>query len=209
MNFRSMLSTIAVLSVAASACDGEDIVVNPDKINETSTFGTSSKITSYLEGKTLTMQGQQIPSHPNGYDEDINFGQATQCYHSVSMSPMAGRFHIVSQLGTLMNAPDPGTRGECDHDTMAAELTFDSTAALVENVRDDGACFDFTITFPGFAQEGRGSLSEDGKTLVFELFFKDQAIGHRCADGDVGSGSITLKQMPFSGDARQTYSISE
>jgi hypothetical protein len=100
-------------------------------------------------------------------------------------------------------------RGECDRETMAAELTFDSTASLIENVKGNGTCFDFTITYPGFAQEGRGSLSSDGKTLVLELFFKDQAIGHRCADGNPGDATVTLNQMQFTGDARQTYSVSE
>ncbi len=42
---------------------------------------------------------------------------------------------------------------------MSAELTFDSTAALVENIEGNGECFDFTITYPGFGQEGRGSIS--------------------------------------------------
>jgi hypothetical protein len=194
--------------LGVSACGGEDIVINGGRSN-TGKNGNASRISSYLEGKTLTMEGTSIPSHPNGYDEHVNFGQATQCYHKVTMTPLAGRYHVVSELGTLMNAPNPGTRGECERTMMSAELSFDSTAVLVENVRDNGGCFDFTVTYPGFGQEGRGSLSEDGGTLVLELFFKDQATGHRCGDGEVGDPTVTLSQMPFTGDARQTYSVTE
>jgi hypothetical protein len=92
---------------------------------------------------------------------------------------------------------------------MSAELVFDSTAVLLENVKDDGACFDFTVTYPGFGQEGRGSLRDDGMTLVLEIFFKDQAIGHRCADGNVGDPTVVIREAPFAGDAKQTYQVGE
>lgn len=196
------------LSLGLLACGGEDIVVNGGG-QGTERFGSASKLSAYLDGKTLTMQGASIPSHPNGYDEHVNFGQATQCYHRVTMTPLAGRYHVASELGTLMDAPNPGTRGRCEREAMSAELSFDSTAALIENVRGNGACFDFTITYPGFGQEGRGSISADGATLVLELFFKDQAIGHRCGDGDVGAPTVTLSQAAFTGDARQTYAVTE
>lgn len=201
---------LAAVAVAAtlSGCTGEDIYVEGADTS-TGRFGSGAKISAYLEGKTLTMTGAAIPSHPNGLDEDVNFGQATQCYHSVSMSMLSGRFRVISELGTLSDAPSSGDHGTCDHDTMAAELMFDSTAVLLENARDNGGCFDFTITFPGFGQEGRGALSEDGATLVLELFFKDNAIGHRCADGNVGDPTIVIAQNPFTGDARQTYTVGE
>jgi hypothetical protein len=78
---------------------------------------------------------------------------------------------------------------------------------LIENVRDNGECFDFTITFPGFGQEGRGKIEEDGSEMTLELFFKDRATGHRCDDGDVGDRTVTASGVAFAGDARQIYAI--
>lgn len=168
-------------------------------------YDTPEKINAYLEGKTLTMEGDAIPSHPNGYDENVNFGNATQCYTKVTMSPSSTSWHVVSSLGTLSGAPNTGDTGTCDHTMASGEITFDSTAILIENVTVE--CFDFTATYVGFAQEGRGRLSADGKTLDLELYFKGQAAGHRCGDGGVGDASVTLNGMPFSGDAVQVYSI--
>jgi hypothetical protein len=92
---------------------------------------------------------------------------------------------------------------------MSQELTFDSTAVLFENFKNNGACFDMTATYSAFQQEGRGSISADVKTLTLELFFKDQATGHRCADGDVGAPTIKLPGAMFTGNAKQVYTIVE
>ena len=207
-----IIATAALTAVVSltGACGGEDLYgyrTGTSTPAETGQFGTPSKIDAYLEGKSLIMEGNSIPSHPNGYDEHTNFGQATQCYKKVTMNPQAGRYTVTSELGTLGGAPNVGDRGTCDRATFSAELEFASTAALVANVRGDGECFDFTITYPGFGQEGRGSLTNAGKTLTLELYFKDQATGHRCADGDVGDATVTLSQNPFGGDARQVYSV--
>lgn len=197
-----------VLALFAVGCSGEDVYANVGDLSQ-GQFGSGAKIGTYLEGKTMVMQGDAIPTHPNGLDEDVNYGQATQCYQRVTMSMLSSRFHVVSVLGTITNAPSTGQKGECDHGSMGAELVFDSTAVLIDNVRDQGACFDLTITFPGFGQEGRGSISEDGSTLVLELFFKDRATGHRCADGNVGDPTVTLSQAAFAGNALQTYTVGE
>jgi hypothetical protein len=98
-----------------------------------------------------------------------------------------------------------GDTGTCDHATPAGELTFDSTAILIENVTAD--CFDFTATYVGFAQEGRGKLTDNGATLSLEIFFKDQATGHRCGDGAVGEATVQLNGAPFVGDAVQVYTV--
>jgi len=198
------LTFVLSATLLFAACGGEDLTV-PAPVGSTGKFSTSNKIQAHLDGKTLSMV--TIPSHPNGFDEDVNFGQATQCYKTVTMKPQGGRIQVISELGTLMNAAMTGTRGECDHTSLSAQLTFDSTAVLIENVKNNGACFDFTVTFPGFGQEGRGSLNADGTTLILELFFKDQATGHRCADGNVGDPTVTLSQAMFTGDAKQTYSV--
>lgn len=201
-------TTLALsLSLACTACGGEPITVLPEGQGGPQRFSSASKILAHLESKTLTMDGASIPSHPNGFDENVNFGQATQCYHKVTMRPLGGKISVTSQLGTLTGAPSPGDQGVCDRSAMSSELGFDSTAVLIENVKDNGACFDFTVTYPGFGQEGRGSLSEDGTALVLELFFKDQAIGHRCADGNPGDPTVVLNQTPFTGNARQAYRV--
>ncbi|MCC6551708.1 MAG: hypothetical protein IT372_01640 [Polyangiaceae bacterium] len=167
------------------------------------TFDTPAAISAYLEGKTLTMEGDSIPSHPNGYDENTNFGNATQCYSSVTMTPTSSSWHVMSVLGTLENAPAAGDTGTCNHDVPGAELMFDSTAILIENVTPD--CFDFTATYVGFGQEGRARITET--SLSLEIFFKGQATGHRCADGAIGAQTVTLSGAPFTGDAVQQYTI--
>jgi hypothetical protein len=79
--------------------------------------------------------------------------------------------------------------------------------AKVENVATDGSCFDFTVTYTGFGQEGRGCISPDGKKAILELFFNGQATGHRCADGAVGSSGVTVNGNAFTGDAVQIYEV--
>jgi hypothetical protein len=143
-----------------------------------------------------------IPSHPNGLDEDVDFAQATQCYQKVTMTPLGGRISVESQLGTL-------TQDGCDHERLGGEARFTSTAVLIENVVGEAECFDFTVTYAGFGQEGRGKINADQTELMLEIFFKDNAIGHRCADGGVGDPTVTLNQNMFTGDARQRYAIEE
>ncbi len=199
-----------LMSLMILGCGGEDIfvIVDGDQAAQgQGRFGSPSAIAAFLDDKTLIMESSGIPSHPNGFDENINFGQATQCYHKVTISPLAGRWTVASDLGALTGASDVGQVGSCDRTQVSTRLEFVSTAVLIENVRDDGACFDITATYPGFGQEGRASISPDGTTLRMEFFFKDQATGHRCADGDLGSPTITLDNAAFTGDAVQTYTI--
>jgi hypothetical protein len=168
-------------------------------------FSTAALIEAYIDGKPLIMAGEDIPSHPNGYSEDMNFGQATQCYASVTMNFGAGIFHVVSELGTLENAPQQGDTGECNHDLVLAPVTFDSVSHIIENVTDNGACFDFTVNYGAFGQEGRGRITEG--TVELELYFKDQATGIRCADGLPGAGATALNGAPFAGNALQVFRI--
>jgi poly(hydroxyalkanoate) depolymerase family esterase len=172
---------------------------------ETPTVGlsTPARVSEFLDGKKLVMEGSMIPTHPNGYDQNMDFGAATQCYHKVTMTPLGGKIRVSSELGT--RSDDSG----CDRMRVSGEASFDSTAVLIENVEGDASCFDFTITYPGFGQEGRGEIDAERTTLTLELFFKDQAIGHRCADGGVGDPTVTLNQTMFTGDAQQRYQIGE
>ncbi|MBK9519188.1 MAG: hypothetical protein IPO09_17920 [Anaeromyxobacter sp.] len=190
----------AVLLLAACGGSSDEVAPNVD---------TPAAIATYLDGKTMTMTGADIPSHPNGFNENQNFGASTQCYVSVGMSVAAGTWSVVSQLGTLSGAPTAGSIGTCDNAAaLGNPLTFSSAAVLIENVAANGTCFDFTITYTGFSQEGRGAFSADRKTLQLELFFGGQATGHRCAGGAVGqAGTVTLNGLAFTGNAVQTYRI--
>lgn len=171
-------------------------------------LSTAAKINAYLEGKTMTMQGADIPSHPNGFSEDLNFGASSQCYAKVVISQLAGQFNVTSDLGTIVANADGGPVGECDH-VKANTASFTSTAVLIENVQGNADCFDITATYNGFKQEGRGKISADGKTVTLELFFA--ATGHRCADGAVGASTVKISVqgnlVNFTGNAQQVYRI--
>jgi hypothetical protein len=193
MKLLKLTTTLALLS----GCGGEPIYDDDTPMQGLSTPG---RITEFLDGKMLVMEGSMIPTHPNGYDQNVDFGAATQCYMKVTMTPLGGKIRVQSQLGTL------GQSG-CDRMRLSGEASFDSTAVLIENVKGDAECFDFTITYPGFGQEGRGEIDAERSVLTLELFFKDQAVGHRCADGDVGAPTVTLNQTMFTGDAKQRYRI--
>ena len=171
---------------------------------------TVSDVFGLLDGKTLVMEGAQIPSHPNGYDEHVNFGQATQCIYRVSMKVQDRNFTVDTEMAMLEGAPQPDDVGQCDRMTPNGEtFSFNTTTALIENVQPDGACFDITLTYPGFGQEGRGSFSADRETVTLELFFRDQATGHRCEAGSVGSSTILLNRETFTGVATQLYRLED
>jgi hypothetical protein len=172
-------------------------------------FDTADKIRTHLEGKKLLMTGANIPGQPNGYNEDTNYGSATQCYQKVEMSVSGGNFAVTSTLGTLRDAPTVGTTGTCDHAVAAGTpLTFTSTAVLIENVKANGSCFDISVTYPSFKQVGRAKLAGDGKTLTLEIFFESQSVGANCAAGVVGSRTVRLNNTDFAGNARQVYAVS-
>ncbi|PZR15347.1 MAG: hypothetical protein DI536_07785 [Archangium gephyra] len=175
----------------------------------TNDFSTSARILAHLEGKTMVMQGDDIPTSPNGFNENIDFGASTQCYQKVSISTLASQFTVTSDLGTLNKMPDAGAVGMCDRTTKANTVMFTSMSVLIENVANNGECFDITSTYNGFKQEGRGSISADGKTVTLELYFA--ATGHRCADGAVGATGVQLATqagpVAFTGNAKQVYRL--
>lgn len=172
-------------------------------------YSTPSRISAHLEGKTMVMEGADIPTSPNGFNENIDFGASTQCYQKVAIATLAGQFTVTSDLGTLNRNGDGGIVGTCDRTTRSNVASFTSTAVLIENVSNNGECFDITSTYTGFKQEGRGSISADGKTVTLELFFA--ASGHRCVDGAVGSTGVQLATangpVPFTGNAKQIYRL--
>jgi hypothetical protein len=192
---------VGLLSLAGCGDDDDNGGGGPD-------LTTPAGINAYLNGKTLLMTGANIPSHPNGLNEDVNFGAATQCYVSTQIQT-GTNWVVTSQLATLEGAPNTFDVGTCNHAVpFGTPLTFTSTNVLIENVEGNGDCFDVTATYPGFAQEGRAAFNAGATELRMELFFAG-ATGHRCADGDVGGGNaITLSTgAAFTGDAVQTYVI--
>jgi hypothetical protein len=172
-------------------------------------FDSADNIRNYLEGKKLLMEGTNIPTHPNGLDEDVNFEGVTQCYTKVEMSVASGNFQVTSTLGTLRDAPTKYSKGTCDHAVAnGTPQVFTSNAVLIENVKADATCFDITLSYTGFKQVGRGSASADGKTLTLELYFEGAASGATCAAGAVGSSTVVFATGAFTGNAQQVYTIS-
>jgi hypothetical protein len=208
--FRGTVTITAFLAaalLAATGCGsdpGTDTGTGPE-----AKLDSAAKIEGFLEDKPLVMAGDDIPTHPNGYLRDVNLAQATQCYSEVNMALKGSNFDVKSKLGTLMNAPNTGDVGKCDESTVSRELEFNSTTYLVENIEGDAECFDITITYTGFGQEGRGAISEDRKELHLELYFKDKAANMRCADGKPGAKGVQLDGKPFDGDAVQVYQIAD
>jgi hypothetical protein len=205
---KQILSAVVLCALGLAGCGDDPVVVDPP--DTTPKLDSQANILAFLEGKTLLMSGANIPSHPNGYNEDIDYGAATQCYKSVTMSVAGGNFKVDSIPGTIEGSPGVGQPGgTCNHEVAKNPLSFTSTTLVMENVTADGSCFDVTFNFPGgLVQEGRGGFSSDQKQLKLELFFKGQATGSKCANGAVGAdGTVTLNKAPFSGKAVQTYVI--
>jgi hypothetical protein len=204
-----VVSALCVLTFACGAPMQGAVDAGP---KPESKYDSPTKISSFLEGKTLTMEGASIPTHPNGYLQDLDLGASTQCYQKVVMKVAGGNFAVTSDLGTMRGAdggaaPGVGKVGFCDHSVKSNTVSFTSTVVLIENVKGNGACFDITVTFNGFSQEGRGSVNADGTTMTLELYFGGKAANHRCADGDPGTSGVTVNSMPFSGSALQKYAI--
>ena len=177
--------------------------------NNTCDYDTDVKVFAFLEGKTLTMNGDDVPTHPNGFSRDVNFGAATQCVFETEIEVVNQNFQVTTKFAVLSNAPNEGDVGMCDVGTEAALAPFepDSTGVLIENVSADCSCFDITVTYPGFTQEGRAQISADGTTVSMELYFQNQATGISCADGAVGADTVTLNGAAFAGDAVQVYQV--
>ncbi len=197
---KKFLGALAILSLSA-ACGG-------GSSNNTVTLTSASAINTYLEGKTMVMAGSDIPADPDGYDENTNYGSATQCYNKSTIQILSGTWNVTSVLGTLNGAASSGATGTCDTTTPSGSpLMFSSTAVDIENVQGNATCFDITVTYAGFAQDGRGTISADGKTVELELYFSGQATGDKCANGAVGASGVQLNGAAFTGNAVQTYRV--
>jgi hypothetical protein len=197
---KKLLSAVVLCALGFVGCGDDSDEGTPPPPPGTQKFNTADSIRTYLDGKSMLMEGANIPSHPNGYSEDLNLGSASQCFEKVQMTHSGGNFTVNSKLATVR-------ADGCDH-VGAGSQTFTSTGVLIENVKEDASCFDITITFVGFKQVGRGMLSADGKMLTLELFFEGQAVGATCSAGAIGASTVTLNNAPFTGNAKQVYTVS-
>lgn len=208
MQSKFLMPLFAIVVIGAVGC-GDDDENGNGNVN-VAQFDTIAKIEAFLDGKTLTMEGNNIPSDPNGFNQNVNFGQATQCYNSTVVTITGAQWTTTSVLGTLNNAPNVGDVGTCDNDTpFGPPLEFVSTGVAISNVQGDGECFDINATYAGFKQEGRGQIVNEGAEVHLEFYFVNQATGIRCADGAVGSTGVTLNMAAFTGDSVQRYVVSE
>lgn len=179
---------------------------------------TPQRILNFLEGKTLTMEGANIPTHPNGFNENFNFGASTQCYQRTIIRVRNSEFQVATTPGTL-NSLDGGSLmtgqlGRCDR-TMRGpnDVTFNSMGVTFANVSGNATCFDVDVNYGTFRQEGRATINAAGTELVMELFFQNGATNHRCAAGVVGTAGIMQivqgNMIAFTGDAKQKYAITQ
>ncbi|RYZ42823.1 MAG: hypothetical protein EOO72_07160, partial [Myxococcaceae bacterium] len=168
-----------------------------------------SNILAFLEGKTLVMEGDNIPSHPLSLDEDINWGSASQCFQKVTIGVGGNNFHVTSIPGTIRESAGVGQPGStCDHAAAQNALVFDSKAVTLSNITAGGSCFEILVDYGSFKQEGRASFSSDTKKLSMELYFEAKATGWRCADGAVGAKTVSVSGQAFTGNSVQVYDIS-
>jgi hypothetical protein len=195
---KKLLSAVVLCALGFVGCGDDSDGGTPPP--DSQKFTTADGIRTYLDGKAMLMEGANIPSHPNGFSEDLELGAVSQCYEKVQMTNSGGNFTVNSSLATVR-------ADGCDH-VFAKSQSFTSTAVLIENVQGNAECFDITITFVGFKQVGRGMLSADGKKLTLELFFEGQAVGATCASGGVGASTVVLNKQAFTGDAKQVYMVS-
>ncbi|MBJ6760557.1 hypothetical protein JGU66_07260 [Myxococcaceae bacterium JPH2] len=202
---KTFWSAMMVCTLGLAGC-GDDKTETP--VDTKPKLDTQANILAFLEGKTLLMEGANIPSHPLSLDEDINWGSASQCFQKVSIGVGGGNFHVTSTPGTIRNSTGVGQPGStCDHDAAQNALVFDSKAVTITNIATDGSCFEVLVDYGSFKQEGRARFTDDAKKLSMELYFETKATGWHCADGAVGAKSVSTSGKAFAGNAVQVYVI--
>lgn len=203
---KKMLSSAMMLCTLGLSGCGDDPTDPP--VDNTPKLDSQSNILAFLEGKTLVMEGDNIPSHPLSLDEDINWGSASQCFQKVTIGVGGNNFHVSSVPGTIRDSAGVGQPGStCDHTVAQNALVFDSKAVTLSNIAADGSCFEVLVDYGSFKQEGRAKFSSDTKKLSMELYFEAKATGWHCADGAVGAKTVSTSGQPFTGNAVQVYVI--
>jgi hypothetical protein len=136
----------------------------------------------------MIMEAANIPAYPNGFNENLDLGAYTQCYHKVTIATLSGAFTVTTEMGQF-NKADAGIVGMCDHSIKSAALTPVVTQGIIiQNIANNGECFDLDVSYGSYSQVGRGKISADGKTFTMELYLPTAKVSaNRCADGAVGS----------------------
>ncbi|NNB90778.1 hypothetical protein HJC10_31395 [Corallococcus exiguus] len=203
---KTLSSAMLLCALSLTGC-GEEATQEP--VDSAPKLDSQSNILAFLEGKTLVMEGDNIPSHPLSLDEDINWGSASQCFQKVSIGVGGNNFHVTSTPGTIRNSTGVGQAGStCDHAAAQNALVFDSKAVTLSNITAGGSCFEILVDYGSFKQEGRVSISSDTKKISMELYFEAKATGWHCADGAVGAKTVSVSGQAFTGNAVQVYDIS-
>jgi len=217
---KTLSSALLAVTLFTVAC-GQGTTTPTDGGTTTVKLDTAARIDAFLEGKTLTMEGANIPSHPNGFNENQNFAASSQCYKNTIIKVGSSNYKVTAALGTIRaldgGTPAFGEVGLCDKST-GGNFAADSTIVKYDNVKGNAECFDIDVTFNVYAQEGRGAILDAG-VMKLELFLKNQRVNMRCTDGNPGSGSVKTATrtpdggvgmpVPFTGNAVQTYVISQ
>ncbi len=217
---KNLSAALFAVAVVITAC-GAPVTSTPTDGGTGIKLDTAERIGAYLEGKTLTMDGANIPSHPNGFNENQNFNASSQCYQNTIIKVAGSNYTVTAALAKI-KAFDGGVPaalevGICDKAVSAG--VFGPTTSMVvkyDNVKGNAECFDIDVNFGVYAQEGRGSIADGG--IALELFFSNQSVKNRCVDGNVGSGSVMrAMKLPdggvvtsaFVGNAVQRYVITQ
>lgn len=170
-------------------------------------LSSPAAINAYLEGKTMVMTGADIPPYPLGYNENVNYGTATQCWDKITIQTgSSSLWRVTFVLGTLDGAAATAATGVCDNKTPSGSPFVATGSIAIANVQGSATCFDLDASSLN-SSSGRGSISADGKTVSLELYINGQASGDTCADGAVGSRGVTLNGKPFTANAVQVYRI--
>lgn len=202
---KTLSSAMLLCALGLTGC-GDETPQTP--VDNAPKLDSQSSILAFLEGKTLVMEGDNIPSHPLSLDEDIDWGSASQCFQKVTIGVGGNNFHVTSIPGTILNSPGVGKPGStCDHAAAQNALVFDSKAVTLSNITAGGSCFEVLVDYGSFKQEGRASISSDKKKLSMELYFETKATGWHCADGAVGAKTVSISGVAFTGNAVQVYDI--
>lgn len=207
---KQLLSAVMLCTLGLMGC-GDDKTGTTNPPPDTGPkYNTADKVRTFLEGKTLVMEGANIPAYPNGINEDLLYDPSTQCYNKVTIQVANSNFTVTSVRAVVEGTSTQGTVGNCNRANIRDTLPpFTSTTVSIDNVKEDGTCFDVTATYNGFTQEGRGLITQDGTQVKMELYFSGLATGHRCADGAVGAKTVKIRGVDFTGDAVQTYVVQQ
>ena len=192
-------------SMGLSSQDSGIVPEDPCEVDPTACIETAAQLHAFFDGKTYLMVGDNIPSHPLGFDERLQNGATTQCLSKIQLQMSGVQWTVTTQSGTLRDAPNQGDIGDCDHDAPGPHYEFTSTSVTFENLAPGVSCVDLHLSYSGFRQEGRATLTEGGEILLIDLFFADAAPDIWCADAEVGNPPTEFKGQPFSGDVTQVY----